>query len=385
LNFRLNVIMNRLKVLAIVPDSIETPSGGLGEQFRHLQQHLSDKVEYFICGYPENNKIKNYKGTTAPIEGFYHQALTTIYGQSMYFFDSLQFNTRFDIVHACDWSSFYAGVLISKHFNIPLVCTVNLSLKQLNTNGIFYCQDYSSVDGKNINDLQVKFEEFGLKHASKIIHVSNYYKNSFNDSELESKSVVIHNGVEINEWKPKTAPQLPGKNKIKLCYIGRASVTKGLSLILKCNIPEDIDFYFIVSDKNAEEPFYSEIKRKANNKNIFHINGLYGQEKIDMLFAMDGVVMPSIHEPFGIVALEALISQNTLFTTAVDGIAEIVDGIPHLPITDSASLLTQINFFKKCSKELRQEAINKGVERAKMFSWSVQSQKVLDVYKELVY
>ena len=49
-----------MKVLAIVPDYIEKPSGGLGEQFRNLMQRLDDRVEYFITEYPEENSIKTF-------------------------------------------------------------------------------------------------------------------------------------------------------------------------------------------------------------------------------------------------------------------------------------------------------------------------------------
>lgn len=373
-----------LKVLALVPDYIEKPSGGVGEQFRQVKKQLKNEVEYFICGFPEQNNDPNFRPTSSPIPHFPHQALTTIFGQSEYFWQSLQFSETFDLIHAFDWSTFYAGVLASRHFKKPLICTVQLSLAQLNKSGIYYCHQYDTVDGRYVNDLQIEFERYGLKNANRIIQVSEYYKNFYNEPEFNEKTTVIYNGINSEEWVQKRKPNLPGKNKLKLCYIGRASVMKGLPTILDCNIPDDVDFYFIVSDKNAEEPYYSAVKQKANNKNIFHINGLYGQDKIDFLFSMDGVVMPSVHEPFGIVALEALISKNVLITTATGGIAEIVDGIPHLPIKNSKDLESQINFLKNSSKELYDDAISKGVERALQFEWSRQAKLLLDVYKNVI-
>lgn len=371
-----------IKVLAIIPDFLDKPSGGLGEQMAQVKRNLQGKVDYYVCGYPEKNNIRNYKGVAAPIANFPHQALTTIYGQSMYFLEALNFGVEFDVIHACDWSSFYAGVLLARYTKKPLVCTVNLSLKQLNEAGIFYCHNQKTTDGYYINDLQVKFEYFGLQNANKIVHVSDYYK-SYYDSEpgLSEKSVVIHNGIAIKDWRSLRNPKLPGKNKLKLCYIGRASSMKGVDTILNCKIPDDVDFYFIVSEKNAEEPIYSNIKKLANNKNIFHINGLYGQDKIDFLFAMDAVVMPSIHEPFGIVALEALISKNILITTASGGIGEILKNVPFLKINNSQDLAEQIAFLKKCPKSQREKAADKGVKRALQFDWKIQSEKLLEVYK----
>lgn len=375
--------MSKIKVLALVPDSVEKPSGGLGEQFRNIRNCLLNDLDYYICAYPEQNNIPNYKQVISPIPRFKHQSLTTIYGQSMYFLKALEFNQEFDVIHTFDWSTFYAGVLCSWHFKKPLVSTVQLSLEQLNKSGIFYCHDYNSIDGKCVNDLQVFFEHFGLFYANKIIHVSEYYSSFY--PQYQNKSIVIQNGIDVKSWVQKRKPNLPGKNKIKLCYIGRASPMKGLQTILNAVIPEDVDFYFIVSPKNAEEPWFTGIKQKCNNVNIFHILGLYGQDKIDMLFEMDGVVMPSIHEPFGIVALEALISKNILFTTANGGIGEIVKGLDYFKIDSPSTFENAIAEYKKLitAPEKLLNILDSYQERAKKFDWNNIAKKVYNVYKDV--
>lgn len=369
-----------MKVLALVPDYVEKPSGGMGEQFRHMMEQLKGRVEYFIVGYPEQNTIENYKSATAPIP-FKHAALTTIYGQSIYFLKALEFKNDFDIIHAFDWSTFYAGYLCKEHFKKPLICTVQLSLEQLNKNNIFFCHNPKTVDGIHINQLQIYFEELGLIIADKVIQVSEYYNNLYTD--YHNKSVVITNGIKIEDWGKKRTPKLPGKNKLKFCYIGRASSMKGLDIILDCNIPDDIDFYFVVSNKNAEELIFTNIKNKCNNKNIFHIPGLYGQDKIDFLYSMDGVVMPSKHEPFGIVALEALISENLFITTASGGIKEIVKDIEYFKIDNSSDLLNTFRQIQTLSEEDRNRIIQKGKQRALEYPWSKFADKLYNVYQEV--
>jgi glycosyltransferase involved in cell wall biosynthesis len=370
-----------MNVLALIPDSLEKPSGGLGEQMRSIIKELDTKVNYFICGYPEKNNIKNYRSVCAPLN-FEHSSLTTIYGQSIYFLEALEFKKDFDIIHACDWSTFYAGILASWHFKKPLICTVNLSLQQLNNSNIFYCADPNTVDGHFINKLQVYFEQMGLFYANKIIHVSDYYSNLYPD--YHNKSITINNGLNLSEWKKeKNSNFIQGKNKTKFCYIGRASPMKGLETILNSNIPNDVDFYFVVSDKNAEEPWMSEIKQKANNVNIFHIPGLYGQDKIDFLFEMDAVVMPSLHEPFGIVALEALASESILVTTASGGIQEIVKNIDYTHINNSDDLNNAFNYIKNLSQDDKENITKKGKKHVMNFDWKIQANKLYEVYKEV--
>lgn len=367
-----------INVLALMPDYIEKPSGGLGEQFRYMQKFLEDRVSYHTVAYPEKNSVKNYKPASMPLTHS-HAALMTILGQSIYFQQGIEFK-NIDIVHAYDWSTFYAGVLASWHLKKPLVCTVQLSLELLNKAGIYYCGDINTPDGRSINDIQLLMEKLGLYYANQIVHVSKQYESNF--LEYKNKSTVVYNGIDLKEWIKKTDSILPGKNKIKLCYIGRASPQKGLDIILECSIPNDVDLYFVVSEKNAQEPIFTNIKKKCNNVNIFHIPGLYGQEKVDFLYAMDGIIMPSIHEPFGIVALEALISENVLITTAVDGIAEIVEGIDYLKITSSYSLLQAINRLKTMKPQEKQKIIDKGKHRAQQFDWGYMADKLYIIYKK---
>lgn len=367
-----------LNVLALVPDYVEKPSGGLGEQFRNVKQALQSKVNYYICGYPEKNNIVNYKSVINPFSEFKHAALSTIFGQSLYLQKALEYKVDFDIIHAFDWSTFVAGVLCSWHYKKPLICTVQLSLFHLNKSGIFYCHDFSTVDGRYINELQIYFEAFGLEYANKIIHVSDYYASQY--PQFKDKSTTLYNGIKIDDWVQKKTPNLPGKNKFKFCYIGRASAMKGIDTIINANIPDNIDFYFVVSPKNAEEPYFSNIKNKCNNRNIFHIPGLYGQQKIDFLFAMDGVVMPSIHEPFGIVALEALISENLLITTATGGIQEIVKDIEYFKIQTSQDLETAFILCSNLEQEDIKRIKEKGKNRACQFDWNDIAEKLYNVY-----
>lgn len=371
-----------MKVLALIPDFLEKPSGGLGEQMKNLIRELDDRVEYYIAGYPEINNYKNYKSALNPIPNFEHASLTTIFGQSIYFLEALDFKQDFDIIHACDWSTFYAGLLCSWHFKKPLVVTMNLSLQQLNNNNIYYCADPNTVDGIYINNLQIAFEQMGFYYANKIIHVSKYYADLY--KQHIDKSTIIHNGIDLKNWKKQNkSPHVIQNNKKKFCYIGRASSMKGIETILNSDIPNNIDFYFVVSDKNAEEPIFTNIKNKCNNKNIFHIQGLYGQDKIDFLYEMDAMVIPSIHEPFGIVALEALASECIVVSTGSGGISEILENTDYFKIKNSEDLTKVFNKIKNISDTEKNEIIQKNIERVQNFNWELQANKLYEVYNEV--
>lgn len=371
-----------MKVLALLPDFLDKPMGGLGIQFMNMYAHLKDRVDYYICGYPEKPAVKHFKPVVNPFPEFSHPTLSCVYGQLIYYYKALEYGVDFDIIHAYDWSTYYAGVYLSWHFKKPLICSMNLSSKQLNSVDTFFCANVKTIDGFFLNGLMLNVEDLGLRYANKIIHVSDYYANLY--PQYKDKSVIVRNGLNISEWKSKRTPNFPGKNKIKVCYIGRACDMKGIDMIIDCNIPENIDFYFIVSHKGAEAKIWKQIVSKVNNKNIFHIKGLYDQDKVDFLNAIDAVVMPSKHEPAGIVAMEALISKNILITTASGGIAETVEGVDFLKCDSSKELEKCLELLTSLKDDALEKYKISGYEKMLKCDWSIYSDQLFNVYKEVI-
>ena len=101
---------------------------------------------------------------------------------------------------------------------------------------------------------------------------------------------------------------------------------KGVQHLLEANVPQDIDLILVGSTNGGDAEVMQKIDPaiKANN-NIHYVGPIYGQEKIDMLNGADAVIVPSIHEPFGIVALEALASKSILLSSRVDGMGDFLD------------------------------------------------------------
>jgi glycosyltransferase involved in cell wall biosynthesis len=371
-----------LKVCALLPDYLDKPMGGLGVQFMEMYAHLKDKVDYYIIGYPEKPPVKHFKGNLTPFDNFEYPSINNIYHQLLYYHNALDYKVNFDIIHCFDWSTALAGVYLSRHFDKPLIYGMNLSSKNLNQVGTFFCSDMRSPDGYFLNHYMTCVENLGLKYANKITHVSKYYENLY--SEYKDKSVLIQNGLNVKAWEPKRKVRFPGNNRVKVCYIGRACDMKGVDMIAGCKIPDNIDFYFVAAKKGAEAKVWRDITNKTNNINIFHIKGLFGQDKIDFLNAVDAVVMPSKHEPAGIVAMEALISKNVLITTAAGGIAETVEGVDYMECHSSEELQqcleTLANINEKDLDILKNSGYKKMIER----DWSVSADQLYRLYQEIL-
>ncbi len=165
-------------------------------------------------------------------------------------------------------------------------------------------------------------EQNGLKSADRVIQVSKAYAKHF--LEYADKTTVIPNGIDTKMWKQKSKYTFEGNQfNFKVVYIGRFAKQKGVDLILNAEIPPNVNLYFVGGAKGGEPALLKQIQAMAASRpNVFYLGEKYGQEKVDILMGADAVLMPSRHEPFGIVGLEAMISNNILITTFDNGIAD---------------------------------------------------------------
>jgi glycogen(starch) synthase len=372
-------------VHVLFPDSIQQPVGGLGEQFGHIYKRLNSQIDFQIMGYPEDNPKENYHGVYNSFPQMQHGSLSTIANQIAYFYASAKCKVKPDLIHAYDWSSYLAGVYASQLFQVPLLCSMQLSVIGLRESGITYCGNYNDADGYWIHTNHEMSEMLGLTFANKIIQVSNAYSKRF--PEFENKTVVIENGIEYDFWKTQSEYKFPfgGKNKRKVVYIGRFATMKGIMPLCEAEIPDDIDLYFVGDRRGGEDFCYQAIKNKCNGVNIFHLGYLRGEAKKSLLQSADAVIMPSLHEPFGIVGLEALASKTVLISSFTDGISDYLT--PDVGIDCGKTKETiedALNIFKNMSDEELIERKEKGYLQAEKYDWNNISKKYFEVYKSLI-
>jgi glycosyltransferase involved in cell wall biosynthesis len=107
-----------------------------------------------------------------------------------------------------------------------------------------------------------------------------------------------------------------------------------------------------------------------NNQNVHYVGGKYDDEKFYFLKSADAVIMPSIHEPFGIVALEALASGCVLLSSVVDGLAEFLDDTVCIPCGVSPDTITQaIQKWNNMNDGDVKNLVGRGLERASKYDW----------------
>lgn len=372
-----------INILILLSDQLKEPMGGMGEQARNILACFPIAYKFTVLGSADSEEYSEINFdyypimNISPMNGNSEPFSLTYLNQSLFIEKALSLNSTPDIIHAFDWSSYWAGRILSIHYNVPFVVTMQLSIDKEN---------------KHPHTLQLlshqmacAIEMSGLIQADAIIQVSESYSRLFN-SFLLPKTSVIHNGINIEEWNKINDVVLPGNNPIKVINIGRFAEMKNVQTLLQCYLPDEIDLIFIGSTKGGNvELFDSKLNFCEATPNAHFEGPKYGQKKVDWLCSADAVIVPSIHEPFGIVALEALASKSILLSSFVNGMADFLteDCAINCGATKESIELAFEKLLQLKADE-KQLMINAGLKVCEEHSWYLQAEKMAKVYESVL-
>ena len=231
---------------------------------------------------------------------------------------------NFDVIHAHDWLVAYAAKTLKNSYNIPIVATIHATEAGRNSGIHDETQRY-------INDT-----EWMLTYeATEVIVNSNYMK-----SELQrlfglpyEKINVVPNGVNLNlfngvERDYNFRRRFAMDNEKIILFMGRLVYEKGIQHLISA-MPKILNGYhdskLVICGKGG---MIDELKAQVNamgiSNKVYFAGYMNGKDVQKMYKAADVAVFPSTYEPFGIVALEAMLSENPIVVSDIGGLNEIV-------------------------------------------------------------
>ncbi|HUW66381.1 MAG TPA: glycosyltransferase family 4 protein [Spirochaetia bacterium] len=292
----------------------------------------------------------------------------------------------FDIVHGHDWLVAYAAKAIKHAWRLPLVATIHATEWGRN-NGL-----HNALQ-RHISDV-----EWWLTYeAWRVICCSRYMEGEVNRifQVPDDKIVVIPNGVErqrfavVQETLRREDYAAPDET-IVFCA-GRLVREKGVQVLLSAAPRIFAGHYRAKLIIAGSGPFEPELRRLAAQLGIAHhvyFTGHVDEPKLKQFLHWAAVaVYPSLYEPFGIVALEAMAAQTPVVVSDTGGLSEIVrhgvDGLKFYPGNSDSLADTVLALLNNPSlgHRLTQEAHRR---LAKDFNWEVLAGRTEEVYHEVV-
>ena len=294
---------------------------------------------------------------------------------------------NFDVIHAHDWLVAYAAKTLKNSYNIPLVSTIHATEAGRNS-GIHDEQQ------RYINDT-----EWMLTYeSSEVIVNSNYMKG-----ELQrlfglpyEKINVVPNGVNLNlfngiERDYNFRRKYAMDNEKIILFMGRLVYEKGVQHLISA-MPKILNGYHdaklvIVGKGGMIDELKAQVNAMRISQKVCFAGYLSGKDVQQMYKCADIAVFPSTYEPFGIVALEAMLSENPVVVSDIGGLNEIVQhrengmktycGNPN-SIADS---ILELLFDHKLCADITRKAKNKVRNE---YNWSKIAQDTHFTYQKAI-
>lgn len=228
---------------------------------------------------------------------------------------------RPDVVHAHDWLTAWAGDTLKVLTGAPLVATVHATERGRHGGHL-----PPGLPGA-INSV-----EWWLTYQAKeIIACSQFMvREVLSDFELPPEKVhLVPNGVDVDRWR--AVPSTPGGARQPLVVAwGRIQYEKGFQVLaraiaeLRHRVP---GIRCVIAGRGTYLPELQTQIDMEGVSDIVQLAGFVPDDELRALLAEAGcVVIPSLYEPFGIVALEGMAAGAPTVVARTGGLAEIVGG-----------------------------------------------------------
>jgi glycogen(starch) synthase len=295
---------------------------------------------------------------------------------------------QFDLVHSHDWLVAGAAHRAAREIDRQWLVTVHAT-------------EYGRHQGWVQNHPQSHIhaaERVMVRRADHLITCSRYMRvhvaNVF--GVRPSKITAIPNGIDPRDLEPVDAdlPALRARyakpDELLVLLVGRLAYEKGFHLALDALAPivrRRGGVRFVVAGTGTAE---AELKRQAQQLGLARHGAFLGWIGDDMLHSLyrisDLCIVPSIYEPFGLVALEAMASGCLCVVADTGGLREVVpvEGTVGLrfPSRDAAALRGVLERVLTDDASRRQ-LVAEAREHVLRFDWGEVARRTNAVYESM--
>jgi glycogen(starch) synthase len=292
----------------------------------------------------------------------------------------------FDLVHGHDWLVAVAGDHLAKRFRCPLAVTIHATE---------YGRHQGWVDKHPQSHIH-GVENWMANRAERVIACSAYMREHISDIYgIEEKRIaVIPNGIDPADLVPvddleTLRSHFAAPDDRLVLLVGRLVYEKGFQLALEA-LPGLIErvgnVRFIVAGSGTAE---QELREQATRLGLDDHGAFVGWIGDDVLHSLyriaDLTVVPSIYEPFGLVALEAMASGCPCLVADTGGLREVVpnDDVGLRFHSRDADSLGQMAERLLTDSELRDRLVAEASEHVLTFDWADVARQTTEIYRSL--
>lgn len=307
----------------------------------------------------------------------------TIQGQTMIYEEAVGRIVQlgqFDIIHAHDWLTCRAALRAKMITGKPLV--------------VHFHSIESDRAGKEFggNPMVREIEALALTVADKVIAVSQFTKDAIiREYHIPADKIeVVHNHSDPVDLEPADGDNvyhyldyMRGLGYRTVVNVGRLTIQKGLPNLLHAfkEVVARAPKTFLLLVGDGEQKF--ELMHLAADlgiaANVFFAGFQRGKKLRDAFAVADLFVMPSISEPFGLVALEAIGYGTPVLISQQSGVSEVIRNCLKVDFWDKNEMANQITAVVQ-NDTLRDELHANAYREYLGRSWNQSADKLWALY-----
>jgi glycosyltransferase involved in cell wall biosynthesis len=294
----------------------------------------------------------------------------------------------FDLVHVHDWLTGVAGVRLKYEHKIPLLVTIHATERGRHQ-GYVTSDNSGRIDGL---EAQLCHEAWRVIVCSQFMmtELHNYFGTPFD------KMIVIPNGIDQDslyicsvEKQIELRAQYAPTGERLLFFVGRIAHEKGLHVLLRA-MPAILQSYprtrLLVAGRNSRH--LSPLAAELRIEYAVHFLEYITDQQRDWLYQIvDAAIFPSLYEPFGIVALEAMALDCNVIASDVGGLGEVVkheiNGLTFYP-NDSASIVWAVRRLFSDPGAASVRRLQAHAQISQQYSWHTIAQQTATLYRSVI-
>jgi glycogen(starch) synthase len=293
----------------------------------------------------------------------------------------------YDLIHGHDWLVAKASAALADRLQVPYMTTIHATEHGRHQGWV---QDHPQSHIHSV-------ERWMARRADAVVVCSYYMRGHVADIfDIDERRItVIPNGVDPSELRPvgdlqALRLQFAKPQEKLVLLVGRLVYEKGFQLALDA-LPDVIDHVgnvrFVVAGSGPHE---QALKTQAQRLGLSPHGTFLGWIGDDVLHSLYGIsdlcVVPSIYEPFGIVALEAMASGCPCIVADTGGLREVVPQGERVGLRfnggDAEHLGVMIERLL-VDGELRDRLVTEASEHVLRFDWDDIAQRTRKMYRAL--
>ncbi len=231
------------------------------------------------------------------------------------------------LLHVHDWLTYFAGVRLKHTFKLPLVATIHATEHGRNS-GI-----HSEIS-KYIHGIERDL----VTEAWRVIVCSGFMKGEVEHalSAPPDKSDIIYNGVHAEKFEfdfPEEEywafrEQYAHPNERIVMFVGRGVREKGCQVLIEA-LPRIRRGYhdtkLVIAGGGYRQHLIDQAFALGMGRHVYFTGFIPDDALLRLYKVADIACFPSLYEPFGIVALEAMAAKTPVVVSDAGGLPEVVE------------------------------------------------------------